>query len=782
MNDDVAPSTNPVVDETTGKPKVENILTFPQIHQRWKDFIQDNKLRNNKNAAIQRKRDGEQPYNPRKLKAAGQSWRSNRPTGFMSSMLKRLAPPYKQMVDQLPLLTYAHFPNDKIGTDAKRDSFRKTITDGIRNWDGWSDFLQQLIDEDITFGYTATTVKDQYSWRPEMHRGDEALFATGASQEADKNELFFVRKDMNMETAFSLLANYATNEQAGWRMKNIIAKLNIDSRKFDDKSLEEMSRVAEDLYRENSLQADGGATKASPKILKLAIGYSIDPEGGINKYIFDRDDGTPIFFRRKIFRKMSNFAALFSAEVGDRTLHGSRGAGRALYNTHISIEQARNLIYDALMLSGLLILKKVGKSGVGTTDKVGLTVNHPFAVIGDGYEALEKVNFQVNHEAFFALDRHAVAQAEVQVGAFMPGQILNDDGEKRTASEVNYVASIDAQIRAGILARFAEQMFKQIDLMQSQICHPEVVALAEQIWQSTNGGTITPIYDQVFWDSLVENGCQDGFVFVKLPSYIDKDALEIVVKLFAEGLEKKEILILANSSSKANVDDAIASQSGVLDLIVARYANDPLIDTTELKRRDLASKVGAEAAERLMNVDLNPLSPIKQVRQQAMELATMLSGNEVPVDPTDDDMIHLMTISERLAPMLKNPEVGVLASSQSFLRLVIAHADAHVQSGLSKGMKQEDFAEAMETINAMRKVVEQMALDDAAAAVVDPALQQGAAPGISVSGVVAEDPSAGNAPAPPANPLDIPAPPAGASTPGQIVGDVANPPRPNPPQ
>jgi hypothetical protein len=66
----------------------------------------------------------------------------------------------------------------------------------------------------------------------------------------------------------------------------------------------------------------------------------------------------------------------------------------------------------------------------------------------------------------FALDRHATMQAEVAVGSFMPGQVLDQQGARRTASEVNYTASIDAQIRAGMLSRFADQMFALIDQLQ----------------------------------------------------------------------------------------------------------------------------------------------------------------------------------------------------------------------------------------------------------------------------------------------------------------------------
>jgi hypothetical protein len=149
----------------------------------------------------------------------------------------------------------------------------------------------------------------------------------------------------------------------------------------------------------------------------------------------------------------------------------------------------------------------------------------------------------------------------------------------------------------------------------------------------------------------------------KSPRSIESDAVEAILRMLENGLAVSQIAILANSSSRANVEDAIASQSGVLDMVVSRYSADPTIDTVELKRRDIASKLGGSAAERLLNVDLSPLSALKQHRQQLIEMTTILEGSAVPVDPTDEDMVHLGAMLSRLAPMLSS-EIPLDSSSQ----------------------------------------------------------------------------------------------------------------------
>lgn len=768
----------------SGKPNPRAELNFEKAFQDFKDFLIDNKERNNKNTDIQKKRNGAQPYSPKKLKAAGQGWRSNRPTGFMQSILARLFPPYKQMVDQLSYLTYSHFPNDRIGTEAQQDKFRKNITDCIRTWKGHSDLVSQIIDENFGFGYCSAGCIDKYQWKPVMFRGDEAMFPVGCPQESGKVEKWGLKKNLRVGEAIEILSDLEVAKAAGWRVDNLINKLNNATDEFKDSATYDNARVYQDLIRENNAV---GSFTSSLKVLDFAHVFAKSPTGGVSHYIMDQKDGTPLFFQRDKWIKMENFLALFSAEVGDRTLQSSRGAGRALFNTHVSVEQARNLATDALHLSGLIVMKKAAKlSGVGQTQTTALSVNHPFAILGDGYEALEKVKFEFDSEAFFALDEHATTQAEILVGAFMPGDINKTDGSPETASAVNYRASINAQIRAGALARFADQYFPLVDIMQRQICHPEVVKVAEAIWNQTKDGNDILIYDKDFFAILNDAGAASGFVLAEFPDYLDEDAVECCVKMFADGLSTQQILILANSSSKANVDDAIASQSGILDIIVARYSADPVVDTVELKRRDIAANLGASTAERLMNVDLNPLSDVKQVRTQLSELATMLSGNSTPVDKTDNDLLHLQTVQERIEPMLRNPAISPLASSQAFLKLVSDHAKAHIQSAMVKGAKASDFAPFSKMIDTIEELIKVPPMDST----INSILGSSALPAAGTLPAAGDKPAGDEPPRPGSVPptndelLNPPIVPqfSGVVLPGKTIASAAAPPAPVPPR
>jgi hypothetical protein len=755
-----------IVDAESGHP-LPAVMTFEQVYEVYKNFVTDNRDRNNKNAAVARKLNSEQPWRPKKLKASNQSWRSNRPTGFMSSLLKRVTPPYKQMIDQLSLLTYSNFPYESLGTDRERDIFRKEITDTFRAWPGWSDFIQQLIDEDITYGYAAVGRKDEYSWKPKVWRSDEAMFYVGCPQRAEECKIWALKEDLYVDEMVEVLKNPISAASAGWRVQHLAKHLNNSGQQFDDRANEENARVYEDLVRENNLSATFSSTI---RVIKAAHVFAVNPQGGVDHYIVERQDGTGLFFRRNRFAGMEEVLTLFSAEVGDRTLHGSRGAGKILYNTHVSVEQARNLVQDALHLSGLLLLKRTQKLGHGSLETPGLTVNHPFAIVGEGYEVLESVKFEINAEAFMTLDQHATAQAEVLIGAFMPGQAQNAKGAKRTASEVNYVASVDAQIRAGTLARFADQIFSLIDQLQRRICSAETVLFASHVFEQlqTTPDAI-PVFESSLWASLEAAQATEGFRHFEVPRHLEPDAVQCVLEMLVKKLSPKQILVLAQSSSRANVEDAIASQSGILDMIVARYAIDPLVDTTELKRRDISAKLGADAATRLMNVDLNPLSDIKQQRQQLQELTTMMLGNDTPVDPTDNDVLHLNVISSRIAPMIQDKNISPLTTSQEFLKHVITHTGLHLQAAQKKGVKPDQVAQATQMLTMLQKYVQLQPLDQQAAQ----AVNQATGPGVAPAAMAAQ------ALSPSGGPLSAVAP-APVLNPHQVISDVANPVRPGP--
>jgi len=763
-----------------GEVNVRPVL-FADAFNNYKDLVRDNKARTLKNAAISRKLNGDQPWDARKLKAAGQSWRSNRPTGFMATLLARVLPPYKQVIDQLQLLTFASFSKDSnLGSPAQQDVFRQAITNTIREWPGWGDFVTRTVREVVGFGFGAVCPRDAYDWRPVLMRSDDAFFADGCPMTASEVKLWACREDLFLDDMLKVFKRGDDARDAGWQLDSLRTKLaggGENQTQVSGNSAEEDARREEDKIRRNS-----ESPSAVVKVLKVAHLWMVNHLGGLDHYIFDRNDGTPLFFQRNPSAKIEHSLALLSAEEGDGSLQSSRGVLRNLYNTHVAVEQSRNLIHDALHLSGLLLVRRRSRaagSGIGDRDNISLSVMHPFAILDENFEVLEGVNFSVNADAFEMLDRHATNQAEIQVGAFMPGQ-SGQEKSSRTASEVNYVASIDAQIRAGVLARFADQFFNIIANIQRSICSVDNIKAAQMIIGVIQQGR-QPVYDLSLAESLsqLEQTGDETWQFVELPSHVDAEAVKCLVGMMRDGLTPLQILALAASSPRASIEDVIASQSGALELVVRRYAMDTKADTVELMRRDISSKLGASAAERLMNVELSPLSAVKQQRQQIGELTDLMSGANVPVDPTDDALIHLSVIADRLVGFLPRPDQDVsalpLQSVSVGLQAVVKHAQEHINLAASQGVKLDAIKDVLEVINQtqafLMKFADQPALDQQAADNVSALHSRSIQPAISA----ATDSNAATKPAALQSSLQF-----SHATPATAVAAAAAPPRPTP--
>ena len=122
-----------------------------QAHSAYRRLKQQNVERNRKNQLIQKKLNNEPPYSAKKLESMGQNWRSNRPTGFLSTMVSRIQPPFKQVIEQAPTLTYTKFPVEGVDAENKTKIFREEITKCIRGWRGHDDIVAQVVHENTTF-------------------------------------------------------------------------------------------------------------------------------------------------------------------------------------------------------------------------------------------------------------------------------------------------------------------------------------------------------------------------------------------------------------------------------------------------------------------------------------------------------------------------------------------------------------------------------------------------------------------------------------------------------
>ena len=665
-----------------------------QAFSAYRRLKQQNVERNRKNALIQKKLNNEPPYAPKKLESMGQNWRSNRPTGFLSTMVSRIQPPFKQVVESSTYLTFSKYPAQGVDAENKTTIFREEITKCIRAWSGHDDIVAQVVHENTTFGFAALCWDDPRDWKPEFSRQDYTFFSTETPQEVEATPIWARKRRYQIAELLPILEDPETSALAGWHINNLIKAINNATPAGRTLDSDDDARRIEDWTREGSY---GASYENDAKYVELGELLIKEPHGKISRYLFDEKSGNEICTQLDRYNRMSDCISLFSVEIGSGSLMSSRGAGRDLYNSHIAIDKARNLVQDNVYLKGMLLLKKtaVAKPGIAP-----LTVMHPVAYVAEGYDVVPQ-NAPADVDDFLKLDQFISGLAEIQLGTFLPSSALGIQTGDKTASEINRVAAIENQIREGILMRWSKQYSEAVSRMQRGICHPEHIKAASEIKMQMDIARMTN--QDAIWGrkEIIEAFRESEYeipsfvVPFELPSHLDEDAVACCLSMLDRNLPPSDILLMAFSPAQDLMPDNAAQEGAMLDLLIQRYTGNPAINKDELIKLDWSRKLGTEIANQvILPKDQVEAVAIEATRAQIIELQAIIAGQEVPVSPRDNDLVHLETIVAKLMPVIANAPQGALPPEMvSPFAKALEHFVMHINQAEMKGADRKVIAE-----------------------------------------------------------------------------------------
>jgi hypothetical protein len=658
-----------------------------QAHSAYRRLKQQNLERNRKNQLIQKKLNLEPPYQNKKLESMGQNWRSNRPTGFLSTMVSRIQPPFREVIETAPTLTYSKYPLESVDSENKTKVFREEITKTIRAWKGHDDLLAQTTHENTCFGFCGWVWDDLRDWKPEFLRQDYTFFSIETPQVTDATPIWARKRRYQISELLPVLEKPEISALAGWHINNLVTSINnaIPAGRTLDSN--DDARRYEDWIREGSY---GAAYENDAKYVELGEIFVKEPHGKISRYLFDDKSGEEICTQVDRYNTMSECLALFSVEIGSGNLMSSRGAGRDLYNTHVAIEKARNLVIDNVYLKGLLLLKKGPNA---RPDTAPLSVAHPIAYVSDGYEVIPQ-QIPADVDDFLRLDQFVSGLAEIQVGTFLPGAATESGGGRKTASEVNRVAAIENQLRQGILMRWSRQYSKGIERMQRGICHPEHVKAAADLHGMLQ--QVRMVDPSAIWarkeivDAFKRSELEMPRFLVpfEIDQHLDEDAVACCLSMMDRNLPPSDILLMAYSSASELLVDDTLQINQMIDLVVQRYIGNQNINQDELMKLDLASKVGVAKANALvLPKDHVEAVGIEATRQQVIELQSIMSGQDIGVSPRDNDVVHLETMTQRLMPLIQQAPAGSLSPEiMGPLQAAVQHYANHIKQADAKGV------------------------------------------------------------------------------------------------
>jgi hypothetical protein len=309
-----------IKDENTGE-MVRACKGYPQAYELAKSHIQWSRGRQAKDSGIARKINNEQPFQPDKLKAAGQSWRSNFSTGWLSSILYRAIPNFIQTIQNAQVLTRAEL-EDNTDPQAERISseFQVNFTRMIRRWRGWNDFCYRLANENILFGSALVVRENEYDWHPTFLRRDFGYLPDGSGQTPETIPFVIrIRYYMIHELAY-LIQDSEAAADAGWEVDNVIHAINAAKPESLRTRMVENERRYEDSVRQTNVSQSFAQNVKKVKTYEVYI--TEYQTGKVSHWIVDGESGQGLFCKLDQFDTMADCCTPFTVEPGDGSFYG----------------------------------------------------------------------------------------------------------------------------------------------------------------------------------------------------------------------------------------------------------------------------------------------------------------------------------------------------------------------------------------------------------------------------------------------------------------------------
>jgi hypothetical protein len=656
----------PELDPKTLKSERRSISDGAQAYDVAKSLETENSDRNKVNATIWRKYNGGTPFNQDDLKNAQQLWRCNFSTGFMSGIVDRVVPAPIQVIDAARYLTSVSLnTKEDSEADEKSETFRNIVTKAIRHWDGWKDLCYSTSQENVLMGGAIWAWLDDESPFPKFLRQDECFLPQGTGQSAKSVQLFSVRTSYLIHEAIEFISGGREEASVYWDVDEMVKTINAAAPKSHVQSEGENSRQYEDLIREGSI---GMSFQAESKLIEVYHLLVVEPDTAkVTQYIIDYNNQHKVLFQKDDrYDSMEEVICLFTLQPGNGKFYGSKGLGKMLINPHIAIERGRNLMFDQVHMSGLLILV----SDPAKQAQVSLRMSNPFMLVSTDAK-IDQQQVKANVEDFLALDAKLTQLAELAAGAYIPDKISGDTGKETTATEEQLQYSREQQAKVAFLARFWAQFANGISGIQRRLCKK---------------GATHEICKAVY-----------------------KDLLEA-------GLKDEEIQELANMPAAEVVQDLSQVQDQQVQSVAEAYRGNPMIDQVELARRDISAKSSPRVADALIIPDtVDQTIQTEAKRQQILENSAIMSGETVEASPRDKHEIHLQTIEEEMIKAFPNLQQMTQAGDPSVPALLdhnnegIRHAEEHVQLWEQSGGDKGTISQYQDKLKEADKALKQLA-------------------------------------------------------------------------
>lgn len=161
--------------------------------------------------------------------------------------------------------------------------------------------------------------------------------------------------------------------------------------------------------------------------------------------------------------------------------------------------------------------------------------------------------------------------------------------------------------------------------------------------------------------------------------------------MIEKNVPPSDILLMAYGPASELLQDTTPQDNLILDTLIQRYFGNPNINQDELIKLDWSRKVGVTVANSvILPKDQVEAIAIEATRQQVIELQSIIAGQDIPVSPRDNDIVHLDTMMIKLMPVIMNvPPGGLPSEGVRPLASAMKHFVEHIAAAEAKGGDKE---------------------------------------------------------------------------------------------
>ena len=653
-----APQLNPETMKA-GQRAISNVEHIFQIISTLEEARRD---QNEKNGRIMAKYNAERPFSQTELKDMGLDWMSNFSTKPLATAIDKVSPRLTKALQTARYLTSAQLPASIPGYKEKSDRFRRKVTETIRGWDNWTDFINEVAQEDAIFSFTSAAWLDEYSWRPSHFRQDTFFVPDGTPQNITGLQLWIGKQYLMIHELAAFILDKDSAEDAGWNIDNTVEAIN-NAKPRSITGAGHTSpytdfRSYEDAIRESSVSL---SLLSGSKTIEIYHVYVPEYTGKVSHYIVDGRAKTILFQKLDQFDRISDVLSLFSFQQANGKLMGSKGIGRELYELAAAVDRNRNAVVDRLQLSGKILIQGEARQ----LNRFALSVVGNAVLIPANYTVAQQGRIEANVDAFLALDGQLVSFMDQIAGGVTPREFGR---ERTTASEVNLFASREEEKRDSILERFLTQMGAMVSTCQRRIVDPRT----------------------------------------------DDEDAKSAREYLLQYMSQEELELIAAQPALRTVDDWTEVQSQKIALFADAKRADPLYDQEKLQKMAASAVINAEFADDVFLSQPDPTVLAEQARQQALENVLLERAQPVPVSPRDNHQVHIEIVKQMagtVAQALAQPSEQVLA----VFELVLTHWNEHITAAVAAGAPKDQYAEDLRQIKESAKQLGELQATIAAA-------------------------------------------------------------------